>query len=68
MRNPDKGQPGAKRPAGNHPLPGCTGKRRYRSQGDALDAVAVLGLARSRKAYLCQFCGYWHLTSAGVIR
>lgn len=41
----------------------CTGKRRYRTEGDALDAVAVLGLERKRKAYRCALCGFWHLTS-----
>jgi hypothetical protein len=42
----------------------CTGKRRYRSQGDALDAAAILGMERRRKAYLCPLCGHWHLTSS----
>lgn len=42
----------------------CTGKRRYRSQGDALDAALLLGLERRRKAYACPLCGHWHLTSA----
>jgi hypothetical protein len=42
----------------------CTRKRRYRSQGDALAAATVLGLARERTAYLCPLCGHWHLTSA----
>lgn len=41
----------------------CAGKRRFRSQGDALDAVAVLGLERRRSAYICPLCGFWHLTS-----
>lgn len=41
----------------------CTGKRRYHSQADALDAVAVLGLERQRAAYRCPACGLWHLTS-----
>ena len=41
----------------------CTGKRRYRTQADALDAVAVLGLERRRQAYVCPVCGYWHLSS-----
>ncbi len=41
----------------------CKGKRRYRSAGDALDAAAVLGIERWRKAYLCPECGHWHLTS-----
>jgi hypothetical protein len=42
----------------------CTGKRRYRSQGDALDAAAIAGVERRRKAYHCPLCGHWHLTSS----
>lgn len=42
----------------------CTRKRRYRSQGDALDAAMIAGVERQRKAYLCPDCGHWHLTSA----
>jgi len=42
----------------------CTGKRRYRTQGDALDAALLAGAGRHRKAYLCPLCGRWHLTSA----
>ncbi len=42
----------------------CTGKRRYRTQGDALDAALIAGVARRRQAYLCPLCGHWHLTSA----
>lgn len=42
----------------------CTGKRRYRTQGDALDAAAVAGVERRRQAYHCRLCGLWHLTSA----
>lgn len=41
----------------------CTGKRRYRSQGDALDAAALAGVERKRSAYRCPLCGHWHLTS-----
>jgi hypothetical protein len=41
----------------------CTGKRRYRTQGDALDAAAVVGVERQRSAYRCVLCGQWHLTS-----
>jgi hypothetical protein len=41
----------------------CTGKRRYRTQGDALDAALVAGVERSRAAYRCALCGHWHLTS-----
>lgn len=42
----------------------CTGKRRYRSQGDALDAAAIAGVERKRSAYLCPLCRQWHLTSS----
>ncbi len=41
----------------------CTSKRRYRTQGDALDAAAIAGVERQRSAYRCQLCGFWHLTS-----
>ena len=41
----------------------CTGKRRYRTQGDALDAALVAGVERQRAAYRCGLCGQWHLTS-----
>jgi hypothetical protein len=41
----------------------CTRKRRYRSQGDALDAAMFVGAERSRQAYLCPICQHWHLTS-----
>ena len=41
----------------------CTGKRRYRTQGDALDAAMIAGVEREREAYRCELCGYWHLTS-----
>lgn len=43
----------------------CVRKRRYRSQGDALDAAAILGLERRRTAYLCPLCQHWHLSSGG---
>jgi hypothetical protein len=46
----------------------CTGKRRYRTQGDALDAAMIIGIERQRSAYLCPLCGHWHLTSRGVAR
>jgi len=42
----------------------CFRKRRYRSQGDALDAAMVAGVERHRKAYLCPHCRLWHLTTA----
>jgi hypothetical protein len=41
----------------------CTGKRRYRTQGDALDAALLSGVERQRSAYRCTLCGHWHLTS-----
>jgi hypothetical protein len=41
----------------------CTGKRRYRTQGDALDAALVAGVERQRSAYRCQLCGFWHLAT-----
>jgi hypothetical protein len=41
----------------------CTRKRRYRSQGDALDAALLAGAERHRKAYVCPICGCWHLTT-----
>jgi len=41
----------------------CTGKRRYRTQGDALDAAIIAGVASQRSAYRCVLCGLWHLTS-----
>jgi hypothetical protein len=42
----------------------CTRKRRYRTQADALDAAAVVGVERRRSAYRCPLCRWWHLTSA----
>lgn len=42
----------------------CTRKRRYRTQGDALDAALIVGSPRELKAYLCPLCGHWHLSSA----
>jgi hypothetical protein len=41
----------------------CVSKRRYRTQGDALDAALVVGVARQRTAYQCPICRQWHLTS-----
>jgi len=40
----------------------CTRKRRYRTQGDALDAALLAGVERQRSAYRCPLCGHWHLT------
>ncbi len=41
----------------------CGRKRRYRSQGDALDAALFAGVERERAAYRCPYCGQWHLTT-----
>jgi hypothetical protein len=41
----------------------CLRKRRYKSQGDALDAAMVAGVERQRKAYPCPYCRMWHLTT-----
>jgi hypothetical protein len=41
----------------------CTRKRRYRTQGDALDAALLVGVERQRTAYRCTLCGHWHLAS-----
>jgi len=41
----------------------CTRKRKFRRQGDALDAALLAGVERRRQAYLCPLCGHWHLTS-----
>jgi hypothetical protein len=38
-------------------------KRRYKSQGDALDAALLAGVGRQRVAYRCALCGMWHLAS-----
>jgi hypothetical protein len=43
----------------------CTRKRRYRTQGDALDAALLAGVGRERTAYRCALCGCWHLATAG---
>jgi hypothetical protein len=43
----------------------CFRKRRYRTQGDALDAAMVAGFERQRKAYQCPYCRMWHLTTVG---
>lgn len=44
-------------------LRACGRKRRYRSQGDALDAALLAGVERERAAYRCSYCGQWHLTT-----
>ena len=52
-----------KRPTAEERKRMCTGKRRYRTQGDALDAALLVGVERRRSAYRCRLCGCWHLTS-----
>ena len=44
----------------------CHRKRRYRSQGDALDAALLAGVERHRTAYRCPLCGQWHLATRAV--
>jgi hypothetical protein len=53
-----------KRPTAEETRRRCTRKRRYRTQGDALDAALLAGVERSRTAYRCRICGQWHLASA----
>ena len=53
----------AKKPTRDEQQRMCTRKRRYASQGEALNAAAVLGLERQRMAYLCPICRRWHLAS-----
>jgi len=53
----------AKKPNREEQRQMCARKRRYPSQGDALDAAALLGLERQRIAYHCPLCGRWHLAS-----
>lgn len=43
----------------------CTRKRRYRTQGDALDAALLRGVERQRTAYRCPLCQHWHLATRG---
>lgn len=52
-----------KKPTAEERKRACTGKRRYRTQGDALDAALCAGVERQRSAYRCTLCGLWHLTS-----
>jgi hypothetical protein len=55
--------PAMKQPTAGERKHRCTRKRRYRTQGDALDAALIAGVARARTAYRCPLCGFWHLTS-----
>jgi len=52
-----------KRPRIVEKKPSCKGKRRYKTQGDALDGAMLAGVERERKAYVCPWCGLWHLTT-----
>jgi hypothetical protein len=57
-------KPRSKRPPSEDHRRSCTRKRRYRSQGDALDAALLAGVERERIAYQCPVCGHWHLSTA----
>lgn len=52
-----------KRPTRDERHHACARKRRYRSQGDALDAALLAGVERQRLAYRCPLCGHWHLAT-----
>jgi hypothetical protein len=52
-----------KKPTAEQKYRSCTRKRRYRTQGDALDAALLVGVERGRTAYRCPICGQWHLAS-----
>jgi len=52
-----------KKPTADERHQACGRKRRYRSQGDALDAALLAGVERERTAYRCPHCGQWHLAS-----
>jgi hypothetical protein len=52
-----------KRPTSEERQHACGRKRRYATQGDALDAALLAGLERQRSAYLCPLCGRWHLAT-----
>jgi len=52
-----------KKPTSDERKHRCTRKRRYRTQGDALDAALLAGVERQRAAYRCSLCGHWHLAS-----
>lgn len=52
-----------KRPTVEERHHACARKRRYRTQGDALDAALVAGVERGRTAYQCLVCGHWHLAT-----
>ncbi len=52
-----------KKPTKDERMHRCTRKRRYRTQGDALDAALLAGVERQRTAYRCALCGHWHLAT-----
>jgi hypothetical protein len=53
----------AKKPTREEQQRMCTGKRRYITEADALDAALLRGVERTRKAYRCPLCQRWHLTT-----
>jgi hypothetical protein len=53
----------ARKPTADERQRQCTRKRRYRTQGDALDAALLAGVERQRTVYLCPYCHHWHLAS-----
>jgi len=53
----------AKKPTREEQQRMCTGKRRYLTEGDALDAALLLGVERTRHAYRCPLCHRWHLAT-----
>lgn len=59
----DQGLAVMKKPTQEERKRQCTSKRRYRTQGDALDAALLAGVERQRSAYRCSVCKLWHLTS-----
>jgi len=59
----DTGSTAMKKPTQEERKRQCTSKRRYRTQGDALDAALLAGVEYKRTAYRCPLCGCWHLTS-----
>jgi hypothetical protein len=56
----------AKKPTAEERRQRCVRKRRYRTQGDALDAAALAGVERQRTTYLCPICSHWHLAARAL--
>ena len=48
-----------KRPTREERHQSCARKRRYRSQGDALDAALLACVERERTSCRCPSCGQW---------